>query len=365
MKKLILWVFILFTLFSYSQDLVSTVPSSKNALIEEFTAVGCGNCPTGHAISNAIQNENPGQIVSIRYHVGSLSIPSGNNFDFRTNFGDAIANQANALGQPLATINRHSFGGQSNSQYTSQWEASCLEIIDQDAIVNIGAKAIIDTSTKELEIMVELYYTSTQTISTNLLNIALLQNNIESSQAAYTVPQPNDFLESGLYLHKHVLRHLITGQWGFNINLSDGPFISKKFNYSIPTQFRNIPVELNDLELAIFINEDNQEVLNTISITPEIGAIESVNIPNSENNAIKVFPNPIGINGKIKIEATSKNITQINILDITGNIVYQDDFLHKKSTIQLDERHFKPGIYIVQFIKDKQVLSNQKLIINK
>jgi hypothetical protein len=45
--------------------------------------------------------------------------------------------------------------------------------------------ATIDSNTNELEIIVELYYTGTQTAYTNLLNIALLQNNIEAAQTAY------------------------------------------------------------------------------------------------------------------------------------------------------------------------------------
>jgi hypothetical protein len=363
MKKLLVLLFTFYCTLSFSQNLVDTIITKKNALIEEFTAAGCGNCPTGHSTVTVIENENPGQIVSIRYHRGTLSTPIGDDFDFRTDFSDAFANLANAIGQQLATVNRHLFSGQNTSQVYSQWEASCLEIIEQNAVVNIGATAVIDSSTNELEIMVELYYTGTQTIPSNLLNIALLQNNIISSQAVYTVPQPNDFLESGLYAHKHVFRQLITGQWGISIDLNDGPFIDKKFNYSIPTHFRNIPVDLNNLDLAIFINEGENEVLNTISITPEFGTIESASNSDSENNSIKTFPNPASKYEQITIETNSKNISQINILDITGNIVYQDNFFYEKSAIQLNSSKFKSGIYLIQLIQGEKRISNQKLII--
>jgi hypothetical protein len=92
MKKLILFVFSIYSLLSFSQDLVSTTPSKKNALLEEFTAAGCGNCPTGHSIATVIENENPGQIISIRYHHGGLASPQNEEvYDFRTDFSNMVS----------------------------------------------------------------------------------------------------------------------------------------------------------------------------------------------------------------------------------------------------------------------------------
>lgn len=365
MKKLIFFIFSFSSLLSFSQELVSSSPTMRNALIEEFTGARCGNCPGAHSTATIIENENPGKIISIRYHHGGLASPVGNGPDFRTNFSSPIASEANVIGQPLGVVNRHLFSGQTNTRQShSQWESSCLEIIGQEAIVNIGAMAIIDSSTNELEIMVELYYTGTQTANTNLLNIALLQNNIEAAQTVYTLPQPNDFLASGLYSHKHVLRHLITGQWGFEIDLSEGPFISKKFNYNIPEQYRNVPVELMNLELVVFVNEDHQEVLNTIATTPQFGPLETVSIQNSENILTKVYPNPVSKNTTITIETMNSDIDQLNILDITGSVVYQNNSFTGKTTLSLNDLNVKAGIYLVQFNQGKQSISNQKLIIH-
>lgn len=365
MKKLIFFTLSIYSLLSFSQDLVSTIPSKKVALIEEFTAVRCGNCPNAHSIATIIENENPDQVISIRYHHGFLATPSGGSLDFRTDFSGPLAQQANLAGQPLATVNRHLFSGQtSTSQNSGQWEASSLEIIGEQAIVNIGAMAIIDSSTNELEIMVELYYTGTQTEPTNSLNIALIQNNIIAPQTLYgTAPQPNDFLETGLYSHNHVLRHLITGQWGFTIDPNDGPLLSRKFNYNIPGQFKNIPVDLTNLELVIFINEGNQEVLNAISVTPTFSPPETVSVQESENIITDLYPNPVSKNATINIETKAKNIDQLNIIDISGRVLYQDKTFNQKTSLQLNSLNYKPGIYFIQLIQDKQAISNEKLII--
>jgi hypothetical protein len=365
MKKLLLSVFTISTLFSFSQDLLSTELSTRNALIEEFTATGCGNCPGGHSVSTVIESENLNKVFSIRYHHGYLANPNGNNLDFRTNFSEALASQAQLVGQPLATVNRHIFNGQNKTaQSFGNWESSCLEIIEQNAVVNIGAKAILDTITNELEITIELYYTGSQSVDSNLLNVALLQNNIVANQAVYTIPRPNDFLESGLYLHKHALRHLITGQWGLPIKINEGPFISKKINYNIPEAFRNIPTDLNNLELVIFVNENRQEVLNVIKIIPEFGSVETTSDADFDTNLItNIYPNPVNKNASVNIETPSKRINKINLVDITGKIIQSNDSFKEKTTIPLKGLGYNPGIYLIQFNQNEKTISNQKLII--
>ncbi len=365
MKKLILSVFILFTFFSYSQDLVSIVPSSRTALIEEFTAVGCGNCPTGHSITSTLESENLNKVISIRYHHGFLANPSGDNLDFRTSFSDSLALQAELVGQPLATVNRNIFDGLNKTSLSIfELESSCSEIISQEAVVNIGANAIIDSSTNELEINIELYYTGNQLVNTNLLNVALLQNNIIATQAVYSVPTPNDFLENGLYSHKYVLRHLITGQWGIPVEINEGPLISEKINYSIPLEYRNISVNLENLELVIFVNEDRQQVLNAIKITPEFGSLQSSSVIEETSFKVRVYPNPVNRNAIININNLSNDIDQIQIIDVTGKLLYSNKKFNETDNVLLQDLDYKPGIYFIQFLQKNQIISNEKLIIH-
>jgi hypothetical protein len=93
MKKLIHVVFAAVSICSFSQELVSTDILPKNVLIEEFTAIGCGNCPIGHSAIKVHQNQNPGRIISIRMHHGSLASPSqsGSGIDLRTTFSVSVS----------------------------------------------------------------------------------------------------------------------------------------------------------------------------------------------------------------------------------------------------------------------------------
>ena len=99
MKKIILSLVGLFlTIFTMAQPtFVSTQPSNKNVVIEEFTGTNCTWCPAGHKIVNAISTANPGRIVAINIHQGGFS---GNNPDYKTEWGNALANQYSIASYP-------------------------------------------------------------------------------------------------------------------------------------------------------------------------------------------------------------------------------------------------------------------------
>ena len=58
-----------------AQLLVSTDPQQKNAVLEEFTGIHCGNCPDGHAIGRELMENNPYRVVVISIHQGNYAIP--------------------------------------------------------------------------------------------------------------------------------------------------------------------------------------------------------------------------------------------------------------------------------------------------
>ena len=108
MKKFLLsFALLAYSSFLIGQTIVSTTPENKKAILEEFTGISCVFCPDGHAIANAIKNSNPEDVFLINIHQGGFAVPSGSQPDFRTPFGDAIANQSGLIGYPAGTVNRH------------------------------------------------------------------------------------------------------------------------------------------------------------------------------------------------------------------------------------------------------------------
>ena len=242
-----------------AQTIVGTDPENKNVLLEEFTGIHCGYCPDGHAIAQAIHEEHPEDVVLIAIHAGGYATPGAGEPDFRTPFGAAIDGQANVAGYPAGTVNRHVFpgwemgGGTAMSR--SYWAGASSQILAESSYLNIAAEATIVTATGQCTILVEVYYTGDSPESTNLLNVAILQDNILGPQSGGGAGDN--------YNHMHMLRHLVTGQWGVEISeTTSGSFYSQTFTYDLPADYNDVDVVIDDIKIVAFVSETHQEVVS-------------------------------------------------------------------------------------------------------
>lgn len=252
-----------------AQTIVDTLPQNKNVILEDFTGIYCTFCPDGHAIASSIKAANPGRVVVINVHEGGFAAPSGNDPDFRTNFGTAIAGQTSLEGYPAGTVNRQFFQGLSQSTSSpgtamgrGNWTNATNQALAQASPVNVAATATYDATTSEMTVYVELYYTANSPAATNRLNVALLQDNVRGPQTGGG--------QGSNYNHQHILRHLITGQWGETIETTTaGHFESRTYTYTVPAAFRNVPVQPADMKIAVFVAEGQQNISTGVEVTPD------------------------------------------------------------------------------------------------
>ncbi len=276
-------VFTFFTLTMFSQTIVSTSPENKKVILEEFTGIYCGFCPDGHAIANDIQQSNPGEVFLINVHTGGYANPNGNDPDFRTPFGAAIGGQSGLVGYPAGTVNRTNFPGLeqgaagTTAMSRGQWNAASNLTLSEASYVNVGVEATIDMVSNELIVHVEAYYTGDSPENTNLINVALLQNNTLGPQSGGG--QGNN------YNHMHRLVHLLTGQWGETISsTTTGSLFDDTYTYTIPADYNNIPVVLQDLEIVVFVTETQQTLVSGNGTYPSFS-----NLPlDNDTNLVEV-----------------------------------------------------------------------------
>lgn len=279
MKKIILSTAAFLSSYALLAQLpVSQTPSNKNVVLEEFTGIYCSYCPDGHKIANQIKTANPNDVVLINIHTGGFADPAPGDPDFKTPFGTAIAGQTNLGGYPAGTVNRHAFPGQNQegsgtAQSRSTWAATSDTILQQSSYANVALQASINAQTREITVDVEVFYTSNGATS-NKLNVALLQSNVEGPQSGAS-SNPSQVLPNGNYRHDHMLRHLLTGQWGDDITTtSQGTLVTKQYTYTIPADLNGVGYDLRNLEIVAFLAEGQQEI-----ITGAEGPI-TINIPN-------------------------------------------------------------------------------------
>lgn len=241
---------------------VSTTPANKNVVLEEYTGTNCTYCPDGHKRANEFAAANPGRVVLINIHQGSFA---GINPNYKTQWGDALANQTGLQGYPSGTINRRVFSGTATALNRGEWATNGAIVMSESSFVNVAAQAQIDAATRILTVTVEAYYTGDADTNTNMLNVALIQNNVIGPQVGGSTYNPAQVTSDGQYIHMHMLRHLITGQWGDTLhvdsgNISTGTFFTRTYTYTLPANINNVPLELGNLEIAAFISKDNQNI---------------------------------------------------------------------------------------------------------
>ena len=271
---IILVIFLFLSSFVDAQTIVSTNPENKKIILEEYTGIHCTYCPDGHEIAQSLKDANPDNVFIINIHTGGYATPSSGEPDFRTSFGDAIAAQSNLTGYPSGSVNRQYFSSLSMNGGTAMgrgsWSSATSQVLNQSAYVNLGVEASINVQNNELTVHVEGYYTADSPESTNLLNIALLQNNTLG-------PQTGGGMGSN-YNHMHRLVHMITGQWGFEISTtSSGSFVDETFTYTIPSDYNGVDVNLSELNVIAFISETQQNIISGAEYTPTFDGLEYSN----------------------------------------------------------------------------------------
>lgn len=265
-RTLLSAVAILFAGTMMAQSIVSTDVQNRNVIIEEYTGVNCQYCPDGHKRANQICEANPGRAWAINIHQGGYANGSG----YETQWGDVLASQYNITGYPCGTVNRCP-----NIQSRGDWAATAQTVLSQVSPVNVAAEATIDPNTRELTVNVEVYYTGNQTVNSNFLNVVLLQDNVMGPQTGASTWYP-EMVENGQYRHMHMLRHMLTGNWGEELTgITTGTLIERTYQYTLPAAIGAVAIEdFSDLKVLAFVTETHKNILTgaeaEITILPAV-----------------------------------------------------------------------------------------------
>ena len=255
MKKIItfLTLFLLFDGKMFSQDTpqyVSTEPSLKNMLIEEFTGRDCHACPEGHKLANKLMRENPGRLFLINIHE-ALAPDSYPNF--KTQDGKTLTNTIGIGYVPSGLVNR-----EPGDMSIGWWEGNIYELSDDVAVCNIAGNVIVDEVTRNAKITVEIFYTSDSDFNLNYLTIAMTQDSVWGWQSNGEI-NPEQYVD-GNYCHMHILRDIITPTWGETISPTKaGTLIRKTYNYEIPKIIgdpNGVKVNLDHLHFIAFVSDN-------------------------------------------------------------------------------------------------------------
>jgi len=388
MKKLLfIAVGALFTTGLSAQNLVTRDIEKKNVVLEEFTGKTCGYCPDGHKRADEFSAANPGDVVLINIHAGGYAkgTPNYNTYtDAPTNavnYGNVNYGHPDVQlsGFPAGAVNRTLFTGNSQRAGTAQsrgsWASTGGTVLGEDSPVNVGVKGVYDPATSKLYVVVEAYYTADEQNVTNMVSVGILQSAIWGPQSGATNFYPAKVDQSkapNLYRHDHMLRAVLTGQWGEKIEETvKGSFFTKLYEYDVPANLNDIPVDTKELEVYAFVAEGEQGILSGASADvvegtkPELFDINaSVANLNSAVSGVKVFPNPTTGNATLKVNSEKSFDATIRVVAVTGAVVSSSstNVVAGNNEIAIDMNSLEEGMYFVEVAGQEGVVARQSVV---
>ena len=242
-----------FTFSLKAQQYVSTEPTNRNVILEEFTGRTCVWCPSGHVVANQIAANHPGRFWSVNIHSnGYFSATSYPNLN--TDKGNLIRAGFNATSFPSGVVNRTTAGAIGRGEWTGQANTQ----FNQLAECNVAGFVALNPATRVASITVEVYYTGNSAVDENYLTVAMLQDSILGSQTGMS-DNPAQVI-GNQYCHMHILRDFINESlWGDPISpTTQGTLITRTYTYQVPEMIgspNGVEVDLDNIHFVAWVSE--------------------------------------------------------------------------------------------------------------
>ncbi|MBL7980991.1 MAG: Omp28-related outer membrane protein [Flavobacteriales bacterium] len=315
-----------------AQTLVSTEPTNRRGVLEEFTAVNCGVCPQGHAVATSLLAANPGELIVVAVHGGGLATPSGNQPDFRTTAGTSIWSQFGVSSQPTGLMNRTAHNGQLVMSRT-QWASALAANLATPAPVNIGAATQFDEDTRLLTVTVEVYNTAAGTGGYDRVHVLLTESNIIGYQQNYQTGAQS------AYVHQHVLRTYVSPLWGDELASNEqGALDQRTYTFTVPTGWN-----INNCHVVAFVGEYQGAIHNAVELGANNFATNTVEQPTSER--MLLFPQPTSDVLLVRREANSAPTTFV-VRDLAGRTVLELPY-SSGDIVSVDVSALSSGTYVL------------------
>ena len=335
MKYFYISLFSLLVNFSVAQTIVSTTPENRKALVEEFMGINCGNCPRGHELVADFKQQYGNSFYAISVHQGTFADPYSGQQDFRTPYGDSLAEKTTGVQfYPSGIINRvnASGGGQGVSPVSIvSWSNAVSAILAKPSPANIGIESTYYPHNGMLDVFVEVYYTA-DSPGTDRLQIVLLENKISYQSDYDNGAQQN-------YLQKHILRLPLTGINGAEItSTNQGDLYSNTFSVQVPND-----LVVDSLEVLAFVGDSYYDIYNVVGQKANNFVTSVNNLTQKSTNAFSIYPNPV-IN---EVTILSDLVDQsFEVYNIQGQIVKR--FTTTNNSHSEDLSSLQNGVYFIR-----------------
>lgn len=227
---------------------VEPAKAARNVLIEDFTGQTCINCPNATTAIHEIQElYGEDHVVAVAIHCGVFGIaePVG----LMNTTGKVYWNHwfTSGQGQPVAKINR----GAATNDYAN-WSLDVSKALEKETDVNINVATSYDASSRKVDIDVTTLATAGKKAK---LQVWLTEDNIVAVQL-----QPDGSPKMD-YVHNHVLRAAVNGDWGDDIVYPEDK-LTKSYTYTIANTWK-----AENMHAVVFVYSDDEGVMQVEQVS--------------------------------------------------------------------------------------------------
>ena len=234
MSKTILYLLSILALMSscsnISEDerLIYVPPANVNraVLVEDFTGQRCVWCPNGNdAISEMEKQYGDTAVIAVAIHSGPLGF-KGNAAvaGLATELGDRYYDRYNVESQPTALINRKALLAR-----VTDWPARVRAELEGAPELMLTLTASYDSLTRLATLKTDILALE-QEVSGHL-QVWLTEDSIRALQM---MP---DGSANADYIHNHVLRAAVNGDWGEPVSVAAHQTLSRTCSYTLPAEY--------------------------------------------------------------------------------------------------------------------------------
>lgn len=222
-------------------------PTTRHILVEDFTGQDCVNCPNATDLIAQLQEMyGHSTVVAVGIHSGPLGVkPSKHPEGLATDLGDTYYKYWNIEMQPYGVIDR------SDDPLSIDWWPAKVsyDLYADDAKTTLRMAPLniwVQVTTTQRQAEIDIVLAGTSGTTTGKLQVWLVEKGIKAFQK-----MPDGSTQSD-YVHNHVLRCAVNGEWGEDCSVAEGEL--QTFSYTCPLdagwKFTNIDV------VAFVYNED-------------------------------------------------------------------------------------------------------------
>ena len=192
----------------------------RSVLIEDFTGQRCINCPNANdEIATLQQQYGKEAVIAVGIHSGPLGFKGNAKFaGLATDLGDAYYYHWGADHQPIGMVNR---GGLTD--YTA-WSGQVRKALEQSAPIALQLSNAYQATDHSIHISLHLEGRDGQV--DGKLQLWVVEDSIQAMQ------KMPDGSTDAAYMHQHVLRDAVNGEWGEPISIGEGESKDLSWQYS-------------------------------------------------------------------------------------------------------------------------------------